>query len=153
MGGGIKPLSRYNAVPISISPREISNSTAETMVSTRAAQASPRTSSIASITLSPEELSTKTLAPRHLQAALEALHRDGIPLLSNAIPTSDLDILNSRMVPEAKHLYALSTTHRTTYDSERSVDYKGFEAMVCGNAESDGGTESHARFHTFLWLV
>ncbi|KAH8780397.1 hypothetical protein BGZ57DRAFT_926717 [Hyaloscypha finlandica] len=70
------------------------------MVSTRAAQASPRTLSITSLTFSPEELSTKTLAPRHLQAALEALHRDGIPLLSNAIPTSDLDILNSRWSPK-----------------------------------------------------
>jgi len=71
------------------------------MVSTRAAQASPRTSSITSLTFSPEELSTKTLAPRHLQAALEALHRDGIPLLSNAIPTSDLDIL-TRDGPRSK---------------------------------------------------
>jgi hypothetical protein len=75
------------------------------------AQATPLTSSIVSITLSEEELSTKTLTSHHLQAALEALHRDGILVLANAIPTSDLDVLNARMVPEAKQLYALSTTH------------------------------------------
>jgi hypothetical protein len=145
--GGIKPLSRYKYCLNLHFPK------GNFELNSRNNGLDTSSSGFTSVTLSPEELSTKTLTPRHLQAALEALHRDGIPLLSNAIPTSDLDILNSRMVPEAKHLYALSTTHRTTYDSERSVDYKRFEAMVCGNAESDGGTESHARFHTFLWLV
>jgi hypothetical protein len=67
---------------------------------------------ITSITLSQEELTTKQLTSHHLQEALEALHRDGIMVLNNAIPTSDLDALNARMVPEAKKLYARSSVHQ-----------------------------------------
>src|SRR4051812_31030607 len=68
-------------------------------------------SGITSITLSPEELSTKTITSHHLQAALEALHKEGICVLDNAVSTSHIDILNSRMVPEAKTLYARQETH------------------------------------------
>jgi len=66
---------------------------------------------LVSITLSPEELESKTLTSRHLQEALEALHRDGVLVLNNAVSTHHLDALNDRMVPEAKELYARSTTH------------------------------------------
>lgn len=64
-----------------------------------------------SITLSEEELSTRKLTSQHLQAALEALHRDGICVLSNAISKSHLDTLNARMIPEAKSLFARNKTH------------------------------------------
>jgi ectoine hydroxylase-related dioxygenase (phytanoyl-CoA dioxygenase family) len=66
---------------------------------------------ITSITLSPDELKTKQLTSHHLQEALEALHRDGVLVLNNAISTTHLDALNSRMVPEAQTLYDRSTTH------------------------------------------
>ena len=66
---------------------------------------------ITSIVLSPEELESKTLTSHHLQAAIEALHRDGVVVLNNAISTAHLDALNSRMVPEAKTLYARAETH------------------------------------------
>ena len=64
-----------------------------------------------SLTLSPEELSSKTLTSHHLQAALEALHRDGVCVLTNVILPSHLDTLNARMVPEAEALYARTATH------------------------------------------
>ncbi|PVH73584.1 phytanoyl-CoA dioxygenase family protein [Cadophora sp. DSE1049] len=67
--------------------------------------------SLTSITLSPSELSSKILTSHNLQAALEALHRDGILVLTNAISTTNLDTLNSRMVPEAQTLYDRTTTH------------------------------------------
>jgi ectoine hydroxylase-related dioxygenase (phytanoyl-CoA dioxygenase family) len=72
---------------------------------------SPLLPEITSITLSPEELYKKKLTSHHLQAAIEALHRDGVCVLNNAISTSNLDALNARMVPEARSLYARSSTH------------------------------------------
>ena len=66
---------------------------------------------LTSITLSPSELSSKTLTSHHLQEALEALHRDGILVLNNAVSTTNLDTLNSRMVPEAQTLYDRENTH------------------------------------------
>jgi len=64
------------------------------------------------ITLSEEELSTKHLESHNLQAAVEALHRDGICVIGNAVEPAHLDKLNARMVPEAKTLYAKKETHR-----------------------------------------
>jgi ectoine hydroxylase-related dioxygenase (phytanoyl-CoA dioxygenase family) len=64
------------------------------------------------ITLTETELATSNISSHNLQAALEALHRDGLVVLSNAVSPSHLDKLNSRMVPEAKTLYARSSTHR-----------------------------------------
>ncbi|RDW64641.1 hypothetical protein BP6252_10292 [Coleophoma cylindrospora] len=66
---------------------------------------------VTSITLSPEELSSKTLTSHTLQHALEALHRDGVVVLANAIDPAHLDRLNARMVPEAKSLFAQEATH------------------------------------------
>jgi len=66
---------------------------------------------LTSITLLPEELESKTLTSHHLQEALEALHREGVVVLNNAISTAHLDALNDRMVPEAKTLYARAETH------------------------------------------
>ncbi|KAF8857158.1 hypothetical protein BDZ45DRAFT_593214 [Acephala macrosclerotiorum] len=66
---------------------------------------------LTSITLSPEELESKTLTSHHLQEALEALHRDGVVVLNNAISTAHTLKLNDRMVPEAKTLYARTETH------------------------------------------
>ncbi|KAE8550716.1 hypothetical protein EYB25_006944 [Talaromyces marneffei] len=64
------------------------------------------------IHLTPHELTTKTLTSHNLQAAITALHNDGIVVLNNAIDTTHLDKLNARMVPEARTLYNKSTTHR-----------------------------------------
>ncbi|KAH7412863.1 phytanoyl-CoA dioxygenase family protein [Cadophora sp. MPI-SDFR-AT-0126] len=74
-------------------------------------EAAPTPPTLTSITLSPSELSSKTLTSHHLQAALEALHRDGILVLTNGISTTHLDTLNSRMVPEAQTLYDRKSTH------------------------------------------
>ena len=71
----------------------------------------PSRPELISITLSQHELDTKTLTSHHIQAAIEALHRDGICVLANAISTSHIDTLNSRMVPEAESLYARTSTH------------------------------------------
>lgn len=68
--------------------------------------------SIAIIRLTPEELTSQTMSSHNLQAALEALHRDGILALENAVDVTHLDKLNERMVPEAKKLYANVDTHR-----------------------------------------
>ncbi|KAH8893468.1 hypothetical protein GQ53DRAFT_793602 [Thozetella sp. PMI_491] len=63
--------------------------------------------------LSPSELEAKKLGRLNLVAALEALHRDGIVALKNAVnPQHLFDKLNGRMVPEAQELYARPTTHR-----------------------------------------
>lgn len=56
------------------------------------------------ITLSPEELSTQQFESHNLQNAIEALHRDGLIVLKNAIDPNHLDKLNSRMVPEAEKI-------------------------------------------------
>ncbi|KAH8204748.1 hypothetical protein TruAng_001082 [Truncatella angustata] len=63
------------------------------------------------IELSVEELACKKMGSHNLQAAVEALHRDGIVALKNAVNVEHLDKLNARMVPEAKELYARPTTH------------------------------------------
>ncbi|KAF2245888.1 hypothetical protein BU26DRAFT_521429 [Trematosphaeria pertusa] len=64
------------------------------------------------IELTSDELKSKTIDSHNLQAAVEALHRDGIVVLKNAVSIEHLDKLNARMVPEAKQLYAKATTHR-----------------------------------------
>ncbi|KAI1336362.1 hypothetical protein F5Y15DRAFT_204426 [Xylariaceae sp. FL0016] len=64
------------------------------------------------IELTAEELSNKKVGSHNLQAAVAALHRDGLVVLKNAIDVAHLDKLNERMVPEAKELYSRPTTHR-----------------------------------------
>lgn len=64
------------------------------------------------IKLTPKELSTQKLSSHTLQASLEALHKDGIIALENAVNTAHLDKLNARMIPEAQKLYSNETTHR-----------------------------------------
>lgn len=64
------------------------------------------------ITLSSHERTTKQLSSHNLQAALEALHQDGAIAITNAIEPPHLDKLNSRMINEAKALYAKPQTHR-----------------------------------------
>ncbi|CEO58330.1 hypothetical protein PMG11_03061 [Penicillium brasilianum] len=64
------------------------------------------------IKLTSEELASKKLSSRTLQAALEALHKDGILALENAVDTTHLDKLNARMIPEAQKLYSNTATHR-----------------------------------------
>ncbi|KAI1860769.1 uncharacterized protein JN550_011370 [Neoarthrinium moseri] len=69
------------------------------------------------IELTPEELSTKKIGSHNLQAGIEALHRDGLVVLKNAVDPEHLDKLNIRMVPEARELYARSSTHRNFGDN------------------------------------
>lgn len=64
------------------------------------------------IDLTPSELESNKIGSHNLQAAVEALHRDGIVAIGNAIPVAQLDKLNARMVPEAEKLYAKPETHR-----------------------------------------
>lgn len=74
-----------------------------------AAVAAPQ---VPQITLSSDELSTGQLESHTLQHAIEALHRDGLVVLTNAVDLAHLDKLNERMVPEAHTLYAQASTHR-----------------------------------------
>lgn len=64
------------------------------------------------IELTKEELQTKKIGSHNIQAAVEALHRDGLVVLKNAVSVDHLDRLNARMVPEAKELYTRPSTHR-----------------------------------------
>ncbi|KAL4746552.1 hypothetical protein BDW72DRAFT_210343 [Aspergillus terricola var. indicus] len=64
------------------------------------------------ITLTPTELSSTKVSSHNLQSAIEALHRDGLVVITNAVSIAHLDKLNARMVPEAKTLYARPSTHR-----------------------------------------
>ncbi|PWY88948.1 hypothetical protein BO70DRAFT_359266 [Aspergillus heteromorphus CBS 117.55] len=43
------------------------------------------TAQLVQLTLSDEELSTKPLTSHHLQAALEALHQDGVCIITNGL--------------------------------------------------------------------
>ncbi|KAK8859807.1 phytanoyl-CoA dioxygenase family protein [Apiospora arundinis] len=67
---------------------------------------------VTQIELTPDELTSRKVGSHHLQAAVEALHKDGMVVLSNAVDPAHLDKLNERMVPEAKELYSRATTHR-----------------------------------------
>jgi hypothetical protein len=54
------------------------------------ADAVPKPPTLTSITLTPAELESKQLTSHHLQEALEALHRDGVLILNNAVSTKNL---------------------------------------------------------------
>ncbi|KAK6081163.1 phytanoyl-dioxygenase [Seiridium cupressi] len=73
------------------------------------------------VELSAEELKSKKIGSHNLQAAVEALHRDGIVALKNAVEVEHLDKLNARMVPEAEELYARPTTHRNFGNSTGNI--------------------------------
>lgn len=64
------------------------------------------------IELTPEEIRTRKIGSHNLQAAVEALHQDGLVVLKNAVNVDHLDKLNARMVPEAEDLYSRPSTHR-----------------------------------------
>ncbi|KUI68743.1 Kanamycin B dioxygenase [Cytospora mali] len=72
----------------------------------------PAGSKVTLIELTAKELQNKRVGSHNLQAAVEALHRDGLVVLKNAVHLAHLDKLNARMVPEAKELYAKPSTHR-----------------------------------------
>ncbi|CCX05062.1 phytanoyl-CoA dioxygenase [Pyronema domesticum] len=57
-----------------------------------------------SIIPSPAELESKQLSPQNLEKALTALHKDGLVVLENVIPLSQLEALNKIMVADAKIL-------------------------------------------------
>ncbi|KAG8936386.1 hypothetical protein FRC02_002610 [Tulasnella sp. 418] len=59
---------------------------------------------IPSIRASAAEISAGRLTLQHVQKALEALHRDGIVVIENAIKHENINKLNERMVEEAKLL-------------------------------------------------
>ncbi|KAM0470575.1 hypothetical protein ACHAPX_009838 [Trichoderma viride] len=63
------------------------------------------------IRLTDEELETKTMGSYHLQAALEALHADGLVVLENAVDPAHLDHLNQRMVVDAEQLKTRQKAH------------------------------------------
>lgn len=68
-------------------------------------------SDITILTLSPEELRSKRLSSRTLQAAVTALHTDGLLIFTNAVDPSHLSTLNAIMVPDARILAADPRTH------------------------------------------
>ncbi|EHK50181.1 hypothetical protein TRIATDRAFT_45140 [Trichoderma atroviride IMI 206040] len=63
------------------------------------------------IRLTDEELETKTMGSYNLQAALEALHADGLVVLENAVDPAHLDHLNQRMVADAEQLKTREKAH------------------------------------------
>lgn len=67
---------------------------------------------LVAITLSDEELGSRQVSSHNLQTAIEALHRDGVCAITNAVSPAHLDKLNARMVPEAQKLYDNPKTHR-----------------------------------------
>lgn len=82
-----------------------------------------RQQELALIKLSEEELASGQITSHHLQAALEALHRDGICVLKNAVDPSHLDQLNSRMVHDAKILLQKQETHHNFGAGRSTSDF------------------------------
>lgn len=58
------------------------------------------------ITPSPQEISSKRLAPRNLEKAVRGIHNDGLVVVNGVVPHADLDALNTRMVSDAQVLQA-----------------------------------------------
>ncbi|KAJ9134629.1 Kanamycin B dioxygenase [Pleurostoma richardsiae] len=73
------------------------------------------------IELTTEELQRRKMGSHNLQAAVEALHRDGMVVLKNAVDAAHLDKLNARMVPEAQELFGRPSTHRNFGDSTGNI--------------------------------
>jgi len=71
-----------------------------------------QTPELVQLTLSDKELSSKQIGSHNLQKAIEALHRDGIVAISNAVDHAHIDKLNVCMVEEAQVLYDNPKTHR-----------------------------------------
>ncbi|KAI0470777.1 hypothetical protein GGR56DRAFT_113916 [Xylariaceae sp. FL0804] len=92
-----------------------------TTTTTTSSDSSPQQQQITVITLTPAELASRRLGSRGLQAAVEALHRDGLVALANAVDRAHLDRLNARMVPEARALYARPETHRNFGDATGNI--------------------------------
>ncbi|KAJ9642213.1 hypothetical protein H2204_002582 [Knufia peltigerae] len=63
------------------------------------------------IRLTEKELATMSIGSHNLQAALEALHNDGLVVLENAVDPAHLDHLNERMVADAEKLKVLQQAH------------------------------------------
>lgn len=58
------------------------------------------------VTPSAEEIKNKRLSEENLQIAVDALARDGIVVVEDAIPLEDLDHLNAKMVEDSQLLQA-----------------------------------------------
>lgn len=56
--------------------------------------------------ISPEEISAGRLTWNNLELATRALHHDGLVILEDAIPHSKLDLLNGKMIADARILAA-----------------------------------------------
>ena len=63
------------------------------------------------IKLTAEELATRSIGSHNLQAALEALHEDGLVVLENAVDPDHLEHLNERMVADAEKLKTRENAH------------------------------------------
>ena len=74
---------------------------------------------IVKLDLTKEELSKRKLESRTIEAALEALHRDGVVVLSNAVDTRILDHFNGVMVKEAQQ-YAKTLTRNEEFNFGRA---------------------------------
>lgn len=53
------------------------------------------------VTPSAEEIKNKRLSEENLKIAVEALNRDGIVVVEDAIPLEDLDHLNAKMIQDS----------------------------------------------------
>ncbi|KAF9781978.1 hypothetical protein IL306_011980 [Fusarium sp. DS 682] len=63
------------------------------------------------IKLTSEELANESIGSHHLQAALEALNKDGLVVIENAVNPEHLDHLNQRMVKDAQKLQMIEKAH------------------------------------------
>lgn len=55
---------------------------------------------------SSDEIANTKLNARNLEIAVRHVHRDGLVVIEDAIPHSDLDVLNTKMVEDARTLQA-----------------------------------------------
>lgn len=68
------------------------------------------------VPVSDAERASRTLTLQNLELATRALHRDGLVVLSNAIDTTRLDILNRKMVQDALTLQAAGDASPYNYN-------------------------------------
>ncbi|GAA6042457.1 hypothetical protein JCM8097_008466 [Rhodosporidiobolus ruineniae] len=95
------------------------------------------TPSVRALKPSPEEKQSGRLSQRNLQAALEALHHDGIVCLEGVVPHDALDKLNERMLEDTRALQAMGDDGPFNYNK--------------GNIQQDPPIEPNT-FHPSIFL-
>lgn len=82
-------------------PRYLLRAISRPPYTTRAAPCLP-----AVITPSAQEIANKRLDARNLEKAVRHVHQDGLVVVNNVVPHTELDIVNAKMVEDARELQA-----------------------------------------------